>query len=153
MEHRDDVLVYTSDVLQQDTEVTGPVVLRLYAASSAVDTDFVAKLTDVYPDGRSINITEGVIRARFRENIWGKPKLIEPNKVYDFTIDMQATSNIFQKGHRIRIDITSSNFPLWDRNLNTGNDPGTDTEMRTADQVVYHDQQRPSYIMLPIIES
>lgn len=151
VERRRDVLSYTSDVLAQDTEVTGPVSLKLYASSSARDTDFVAKLTDVHPDGRSINITEGVIRARFREDVWGPPKLLDPGAVYEFTIDLQVTSNVFRKGHRIRVDITSSNFPLWDRNLNSGNDPGTDTEMTVADQTIYHDAVRASHIALPVV--
>jgi len=151
IEKRKDVLTYTSDVLKQDTEVTGPVVLKLFASSSARDTDFIAKLTDVYPDGRSINMTEGVIRARFREDVWGKPKLLKPGEVYEFTIDMLVTSNVFKRGHRIRVDIMSSNFPLWDRNLNTGNDPATDTEIRVAQQSIYHDEEHPSHIILPVI--
>ena len=150
VEQRPDVLVYSSEVLARDTEVTGPVVLQLYAASSARDTDFVAKLTDVYPDGRSINITEGVIRARFREDVWGRPSLLDPDKVYAFKIDLQVTSNVFKRGHRIRVALTSSNFPLWDRNLNTGRDPATDTEMRVANQTIFHDKGRPSHIVLPI---
>jgi len=150
VEQRDDVRIYSSDILAVDTEVTGPVIVELFAASSAPDTDFVARLTDVYPDGRSINITEGVIRARFREDVWGAPALLEPHRVYAYTIDLQATSNVFRKGHRIRLDITSSNFPLWDRNLNTGNDPGSDTEMRVADQTLYHDATHPSRLVLPI---
>ena len=153
VEGRSDVLVYTSDVLDNDMEVTGPVSLKLYASSSALDTDFVTRLTEVYPDGRSINITEGVIRARFREDVWGLPRLLEPGTIYEFVIDMQVTSNVFRKGHRIRVDVTSSNFPLWDRNLNTGNDPGTDTQMLIANQKVYHDTQRPSHIVLPVAES
>ncbi len=151
LEARPDVLVYTSEVLQADTEITGPIVLKLYAASSARDTDFVAKLTDVYPDGRSLNLTEGVIRARFRENVWGLPKLLQPGEIYLFTIDMQVTGNVFKAGHRLRVDLTSSNFPLWDRNLNTGNDPATDTEMQVAQQTIYHDAAHPSHIALPII--
>jgi hypothetical protein len=151
LEQRSDVLTFTSETLEKDIEVTGPVVLNLYASSSAVDTDFVAKLTDVYPDGRSIIMTEGVIRARFRNDVWGKPELMEPGKVYKFTVDMQVTSNLFKRGHKIRVDITSSNFPLWDRNLNTGNDPGADTEMLTAKQTVYHNSRYASHIILPII--
>jgi len=151
VETRADVLTYTSDALPEDLEVTGPVVLKLYACSSAQDTDFVARLTDVYPDGRSINITDGVIRARFREDVWGEPKLMDPGTVYEFTIDLQCTSNVFLAGHRLRVNITSSNFPLWDRNLNTGNDPATDTEMQVAEQAVYHDAERPSHIVLPVI--
>lgn len=151
IEKRKDVLVYTSEVLKQDIEVTGQVTLKLFASSSAKDTDFIAKLTDVYPDGKSINITEGVIRARFRENVWGRPKLLKPGTVYEFVIDMLVTSNVFKKGHRIRIDIMSSNFPLWDRNLNTGNDPGTDTTIKIAEQKIYHDREHPSHIILPVI--
>jgi len=145
------VLVYTSDVLDADTEVTGPVSLRLYASSSAPDTDFVARLTDVYPDGRSINITEGILRARFRHDVWGPPQLLEPGAVYPFTIDMQVTSNLFKAGHRVRVAITSSSFPLWDRNLNTGNDPAWDTQMTPADQTIYHDPDRPSHLVLPVV--
>lgn len=152
LEGRPDVLVYTSGALTRDTEVTGPVVLKLYASSSAPDTDFVAKLTDVYPDGRSMNITEGVLRARFREDVWGEPKLLQPGAVYLFALDLQVTSNVFKAGHRIRVDVTSSNFPLWDRNLNTGNDPATDTQMAVAHQTIYHGAERPSHIVLPVIE-
>lgn len=126
--------------------------LTLWASSSALDTDFVARLTDVYPDGRSINITEGVIRARFREDVWGAPRLLEPGAVYAFNIDLQVTSNVFMQSHRIRLDITSSNFPLWDRNLNTGNDPGSDTQMVVARQTIYHTSARPSHLKLPIID-
>ena len=151
VEARPDVLTWTSDILDEDTEVTGPVSLRLHASSSARDTDFVARLTDVHPDGRSINLTEGVIRARFRENVWGAPKLLEPGAVYEFTVDLQVTSNVFLRGHRIRLQVTSSNFPLWDRNLNTGNDPATDTEMTVAHQTLYHDAARPSHLVLPIV--
>ena len=151
VEARPDVLVYTSDSLDRDTEVTGPIVVTLHAASSAPDTDFVARLCDVYPDGRSINITEGVIRARFREGVWRPPKLMEPGAVYRFTIDLQATSNVFLAGHRIGLDITSSCFPLWDRNLNTGGDPATDTDMQVAQQTVHHSRNYPSRIRLPFI--
>ena len=125
--------------------------VALYASSSALDTDFVARLTDVYPDGRSINITEGVIRARLREGIWGRPKLMEPGCIYEFTIDLQVTSNLFRAGHRLRLQITSSNFPLWDRNLNTGNHPATDTQMVVARQTVYHDREHPSRLRLPVV--
>ncbi|MDD5727846.1 MAG: CocE/NonD family hydrolase [Victivallales bacterium] len=152
VEQRPDVLVFTSEKLEKDTEITGPVILKLYASSSAVDTDFIAKLTDVYPDGSSINLTEGIIRARFRDDVWGEPKLMVPETIYEFTIDMQATCNLFKRGHRIRVDIMSSNFPLWDRNLNTGGDPGTGTEMLVARQTVYHNSQYASHIILPIIK-
>jgi len=151
IEERSDVLLYTSDPLAEDLEVTGPVVFKLYAASSARDTDFFVKLTDVYPDGRSINIVEGVIRARFRESVWGAPKLLEPGRVYEYTIDLQVISNLFKQGHRLRVDVMSSNFPLWDRNLNTGNDPATDTEMQVARQTILHDGAHPSHIVLPVV--
>lgn len=151
IESREDVLTFTSEPLAQDLEVTGPVTVILYAASSAPDTDFVARLTDVYPDGRSINITEGAIRARFRESVWGEPKLMEPGRVYEFRLDLQATSNVFRRGHCLRVQVTSSNFPLWDRNLNTGGHPGTDTGMCVAQQTIYHDRERPSCITLPVI--
>jgi putative CocE/NonD family hydrolase len=150
-ERRRDVLVYTSEPLQHDTEITGPVTLKLFASSSARDTDFIAKLVDVYPDGRAINMTEGVIRARFRENVWGSPKLMTPGKIYEFTIDMQVTANVFKRRHRIRVDLMSSNFPLWDRNLNTGNDPATDTTIQVAEQTIYHDAEHPSHIVLPVV--
>ncbi len=152
VEQRDDILVYTSDPLDRDIEVTGSVLTKLFAATSACDTDFVARLTDVYPDGRSICITEGVIRARWRESVWDAPKLIEPNAVYEYAIDLQVTSNVFRKGHRIRLAITSSNFPLWDRNLNTGGNPATETEMVIAKQKICHDADHPSHIILPIID-
>lgn len=151
IEARPDVLVFTSDPLEEDTEVTGPVLVHLYASSSVRDTDFVARLTDVYPDGRSINITEGILRARFREGMWSRPSLLEPHRVYHFTIDLQVTSNVFKRGHRLRLQITSSGFPLWDRNLNTGRDPATDAEPQVAEQTIYHDSMHPSHLLLPII--
>ena len=152
VERRKDVLSYTSGPLEEDTEVTGPIELKLNASSSAPDTDFVGRLVDVYPDGRAINITEGVIRARFRKReYWEKPKLIDPGSIYEYTIALQATSNVFRKGHRLRLDITSSSFPLWDRNLNTGRLPWLDTEVRKADQTIYHDRRYSSCLILPII--
>ena len=153
VEERADVLTFTSVVLDRDVEVVGPVAVTLHAASSAPDTDFVARLTDVHPDGRSMNVTEGVIRARFREDVWGAPRLMRRGKVYEFAIDLQATAHAFLKGHRIRLDITSSNFPLWDRNLNTGGDPATGTEMAVAEQTIYHDARRASSIHLPVIRA
>ena len=113
-ESRPDVLIFTSEPVDEPLEVTGPVTAKLYAASSACDTDFVARLIDVYPDGTAFNLTEGILRARFRESIWEPPRLLEPGRVYEFTIDMMATSNVFLPGHRIRVHVTSSNFPLWE---------------------------------------
>ncbi len=150
-ESRNDVLVFTSAPLQKDTEVTGPIVIKLYAASSARDTDFTAKLIDVYPDGTAYNLTEGIIRARFRESIYDPPELLVPGKVYEYTLELLPTSNVFKRGHGIRVHLTSSNFPLWDRNPNTGNEQGMDTELQVAHQTIYHDRNYPSHIILPII--
>ncbi|HKA54420.1 MAG TPA: CocE/NonD family hydrolase [Candidatus Binatia bacterium] len=150
IEEREDVLVYTGDVLAADTEVTGPVSLTLFAASSAPDTDFTAKLIDVRPDGYAQNIAEGVIRARFRESLTS-PTLITPEKVYEYTIDLWATSHVFKAGHRLRLEVSSSNFPRYDRNPNTGHDFGVDTELRSARQTVFHDHRYPSHLVLPVI--
>ncbi len=151
VEARDDVLVYSTPPLDHDLEVTGPIALHLYAATDAPDTDWTAKLVDVHPDGRAINLTEGIIRARFRESIYEPPKLIEPDKVYEYTVELQPTSNVFLKGHRLRVDITSSNFPLWDRNPNTGHEQGCDDELQVAHQTILHNRQYPSRIVLPLI--
>jgi uncharacterized protein len=154
IESREDVLVYTTPILEEDIEVTGPVKVKLWAASSALDTDFVARLVDVYPDGSAINLTDGIIRARFRNVTKGEePSLIEPGKAYLYEIDLWSTSNLFKKGHRIRLDITSSCFPRWDRNPNTGHDFGEDQEddVIVAQQTIFHDEEHPSSIILPII--
>jgi putative CocE/NonD family hydrolase len=151
IEDRDDVLVFTSPPVEDDTEVTGPIVIKLYAASSAKDTDFTAKLIDVYPDGMAYNLTEGIIRARFRESIWDPPKLLVPGVIYEYTLELQSTSNVFLKGHSIRVHLSSSNFPLWDRNPNTGHDIGMDTKLQVAEQTIYHDRDHPSHIVLPVI--
>jgi len=151
VEKRNDVLVYTTPPLKENTEVTGPVTALVYASSSAVNTDFTAKLVDVYPDGRAIRICEGIIRADHRDPGM-PPSLIEPGRVYPFKIDLWATSNVFLKNHRIRVEISSSNFPRFDRNLNTGNYFATDTTLVKASQVVYHSREYPSCITLPIID-
>jgi uncharacterized protein len=147
---RNDVLVFTTAPLTKDTEVTGPISVTLYAASSAPDTDFTAKLVDVHPDGKSYNLADGIIRARYRESL-EKPTLIEPDKVYEYTLDLWATSNVFKQGHRIRVDVSSSNFPRFDRNPNTGHAFGVDAELQPATQTLYHTRQYPSHITLPII--
>lgn len=151
LERRDDILVYTGPSRQQDIEITGPVKMKLFASSSAKDTDFTAKLIDVYPDGRAINITEGIIRARFHKSIRKDPELLVPGQIYEFTIELQPTSNVFKKDHRIRVDVTSSNFPLWDRNPNTGNSQGIDSEIQSARQTIYHNEIYSSHILLPVI--
>ena len=122
IEARSDVLVYSTPPLERDFEVTGPVSVKLWAASSAPDTDFTAKLVDVEPDGFARNLTDGIIRARYR-NSKSDPELIEPGRVYEYTIDLWATSNLFKAGHQIRLEISSSNFPRFDRNSNTGASP------------------------------
>ena len=151
VEQRQDVLVYTTPPLNKNLEVTGPVKAIVYASSSAVNTDFTARLVDVYPDGRAIRICEGIIRADHR-NPEVSPSLIVPGKIYEYTIDLWATSNVFMKGHQIRVEISSSNFPRFDRNLNTGKDFATDTTMINAEQTIYHSPENPSCIILPVID-
>ena len=150
VEYRNDVLVYTSAPLEDDLEVTGPVIVKLHARTDALDTDFTAKLVDVHPDGYAVNLCDGIIRGRYREST-SQQKLLEPGTIYEFTIDLWPTSNVFLKGHRVRVDISSSNFPRFDRNPNTGNKFGEDAETQVAHQEVFHDRLRPSHIILPVI--
>lgn len=152
IEKREDVLVYSTPNLESDLEVTGPVKVILFASSSARNTDFTAKLVDVYPDGRAMRICEGIIRASHR-NPEEIPSNIEPGTIYEYSIDLWATSNVFRKGHRIRVEISSSNFPRFDRNLNTGNNFATDTTMVKAEQEIYHNENYPTCIVLPVIEN
>jgi putative CocE/NonD family hydrolase len=149
-EYRHDVLVYTTPPLERDVEVTGPVKVVLYASSSAKDTDFCAKLVDVFPNGYAMNAAQGIIRARSRDS-WERQTPLQPGTTYKFEIDLWSTSNCFLKGHSIRVEITSSNFPQFDRNPNTGHPFGEDTEMVKADQTVFHDAERPSHVLLPVI--
>jgi putative CocE/NonD family hydrolase len=150
-ERRDDVLVFTSPELTEPLEVTGPIVMKLFASTTAKDTDWTAKLVDVHPNGFAQNIQDGIIRARYRESVGQAAKAIEAGKVYEYTIDLWSTSNTFLKGHRIRVEISSSNFPRFDRNLNTGDDPGTGTAMVKAAQTIHHTREYPSHIVLPVI--
>jgi len=150
IEERDDVLVFTGEPLTSDLEATGPISLKLYAASSAPDTDFTAKLVDLRPDGYAQNIAEGVIRARFRESL-SHPSPITPGEVYEFNIDLWATSHLFKAGHSMRLEVSSSNFPRYDRNPNTGSDFGVDTELYAAQQTIFHDNRYPSHLTLPVI--
>jgi putative CocE/NonD family hydrolase len=150
VEGRSDVLIYSTPPLEQDLEVTGPVTLDLFAKSSAVDTDFTAKLVDVWPNGMAQNLTEGILRARFREST-REVRLLEPGKVYEFKIDMWATSNVFLKGHRIRLEVSSSNFPRFDRNLNTGESAAASSEFVKATNSVLHDAEHPSALILPVV--
>jgi putative CocE/NonD family hydrolase len=150
-ESRQDVLVYSTSPLAEDVAMIGPVTARLYAASSAKDTDFTVKLMDVCPDGRALNVTEGIVRARFRNSIWDTPSLIEPGKIYQYKVELLPVAIIFKKGHRIRIHVSSSSWPLWDRNQNTGNPIGMDSEIVVARQTIYHDENHASRITLPIV--
>ncbi len=150
VEERNDVLVFTSEPMAQPLEITGPVTVALWAASSAVDTDFTAKLVDVHPNGYAQNLLDGIIRARYREST-SAPTLMEAGRPYLFTIDLWATSNVFLPGHCIRLEIGSSNFPRFDRNLNTGERFGEGTKGKPAQQTVFHQDDMASYILLPVM--
>ncbi|MBM3804630.1 MAG: CocE/NonD family hydrolase [Acidimicrobiia bacterium] len=150
VERRDDVLVYSTPALGQDVEVTGPIEMVLYAASSAVDTDFTATLVDVYPSGQAIIVTEGVVRASYRHSL-EQATLMTPGTVYAFRIILWETSLCFRAGHRIRLEISSSNFPHWNRNLNTGEDLATGVRIEIARQTILHNAQYPSHVVLPVI--
>lgn len=149
LEARPDVLSYTSAPLERDTEVTGPLLATLWAASDAPDTDFVARLVDVHPDGFAQNLADGIVRARYRDGLPAKP--LEPGRPYELSIDLWATANLFKIGHRIRVDIASASFPRWDRNLNTGAPASIGTQMRPARQRILHDAEHPSRIVLPVV--
>lgn len=150
IEKRPDILCYTTAELTADVEVTGPLVLHLYAATSAADTDFTAKLVDVYPDGRAFNIAEGIKRARGRKSVYN-PEPVTLGEVNEYVIDLGSTSQLFRSGNRIRIDISSSNFPMYDRNMNTGNPIGEDATGIPSMQTIYHHSGYASYIDLPVI--
>jgi putative CocE/NonD family hydrolase len=153
VELRDDVLVYSTPVLDRPVEVTGPIELCLYVTSSAPDTDLTGKLVDVYPDGRALILTEGILRARYR-NSFTMPELLEPGEIYELRLNLWATANVFLPGHRIRLEVSSSNFPRFDRNSNTGGEIATETadEYQPAINRVYHSAAHPSHLILPIIE-
>lgn len=151
VERRDDVLVYTTDPLQNDLRVTGQVTGRVWVSSSAQDTDFTLKLVDVYPTGFALNLTDGILRAKFRES-YQQPKLLTPGQLYELTIIAGNTSNVFKKDHRIRIEISSSNFPRFSRNTNTGATPELDTHWVVATQTVVHSAEHPSSVTLPVLK-
>jgi uncharacterized protein len=150
VEMRHDVLCYTSLPLEEDLEVTGPIKVVLYAATDCPDTDWTGKLVDVRPSGYAMNLCDGIVRARYRESIV-EPTLLEPGQVYRYEIDLMVTGNVFLKGHRIRVEISSSNFPRYDRNLNTGQPIGAGRERRVAHQTVLHTSAYPSHVVLPVI--
>jgi putative CocE/NonD family hydrolase len=152
LEARHDVLSYTSGTLERDLEVTGPVEVVLYAASSARDTDWVVRLCDVWPDGRSIFVTEGIVRARYRGGHEGDTvELLEPKEVAEYRIRLYPTATVFLRGHRLRLDVTSSSFPRFARNPNTGEDVATGTRLQVAHQTVLHTDRYPSHVVLPVI--
>jgi putative CocE/NonD family hydrolase len=142
-----DVLSYTTKPLEADLDVAGPLRLILYASSSAVDTDFVARLSDVFPDGRAIQLQNGILRARYRDLHRG-PELLEPGRIYRFEIDLWATANRFKAGHSLRLDISSADFPRFDRNSNRGGAAGAPLP---AVQTIYHDADSPSHLILSVI--
>lgn len=153
VERRDDVLVYSTPVLEQPVEVTGPIEMHLFVSSSARDTDFTGKLVDVHPDGRAIILTEGILRARYLHS-FAELELLEPGQIYELRLNLWATANVFLPGHRIRLEVSSSNFPRFDRNSNTGGDIVTESakDYRTAVNCIFHDGTHPSHLLLPIIE-
>ena len=150
VEERADVLCYTGDVLQEDLEVTGPLKAKLFISSDATDTDFFARLVDVYPDGYAMRVGDNIAKTRFR-NSFRKAEPIVPGQVYELEVDLWCTSLVFKKGHRIRVEATSSAFPLFNVNRNTGEMTELGADMKKATQTVYHDSKYPSHIVLPVI--
>jgi putative CocE/NonD family hydrolase len=150
VQQREDVLVYTTEPLKQDMEVTGPIELKLYASTSAVDTSFTATLSDVYPDGKAVQLCEGIRGVRFRKSL-EHPTPVEPNKIYEYSISLWETSNVFKAGHKIRLEISSSNFPRYARNQNNGEPFGQSSKIVIAHQTVLHNAQYPSQLILPVI--
>jgi len=150
VERRDDVLVFTTETLDGPVEVTGPVVVHLFASTSVFDTDFTATLVDVHPCGYAQNLQVGIVRGRFRESRTD-PSLLTPGQVYELTVDLWSTSNVFGAGHRIRLDIASASFPKFDRNPNTGGPLFRDARLQAATQRIWHDRSHPSHVVLPVI--
>jgi putative CocE/NonD family hydrolase len=148
VEARPDVLTYTSAELDDDLEVVGRITVHLWAETDAVDTDFVVRLCDVQPDGQSLNLADGIVRALYRDG--ATPSRVEPGTAYEYVIDLWSTANVFRAGHRIRIDVTSSNFPRWDANPNTGA-PFTSAHCVPARQRIRHDPAHPSHLLLPVL--
>jgi putative CocE/NonD family hydrolase len=150
LDARQDIVRFTSDVLKEPVTIAGPVSMDLHATTDGRDTDWMVKLIDVYPDGKAYPMAEGILRARFREGL-DKPQLLTPGQAYRYTVDLIGTAVVFQPGHRIRVDITSSNFPQFDRNLNTGDPLGKGTQPRLAQQTIHHSASKPSAIVLPVV--
>ena len=144
------MLTYTTDPLERDLTVVGPVRAVLHGLSSAPDTDWVVRLCDVWPDGRSLSVCDGILRARFRDSL-ERPTLLHPGRLYRFEVDLWATAQVFAAGHRIRVQVTSSDFPRYDRNLNTGGPFGEEVRGRAAVNTVFHDAARASHVVLPVL--
>jgi putative CocE/NonD family hydrolase len=153
---RSDVLVFQTPPLERDMEVTGRLVVKLWGSSDGPDTDFTAKLIDVYPPSRDypagvdLNVADGIVRARYRASLT-TAKMLEPGQAEEFTIEMYPTSLVFRRGHRLRLDVSSSNFPRFDVNPNTGDPLGFERRWRVAENSIYHDPRHPSRILLPVI--
>jgi hypothetical protein len=150
VEQRPDVLVYSSKPLRHDVEAVGPVKAVLWIATTAKDTDFTAKLVDVFPDGYARNLSDGILRLRYRKSL-EKPELVKEGQIYQITVDAGVSANVFLKGHRIRLEISSSNFPRFDRNANTGGSVVDETRLTKATQTVYHDREHPSRLDLMVM--
>jgi uncharacterized protein len=151
MEARPDILVYTTDPLKGGTELSGPIDVNLYVSSDAKDTDFTVKLIDVYPDGRAYNLDETIQRVRYRDG-YDKQVMMEPGKVYKVALGPMNTSNYFDAGHRIRIEVSSSNFPRFDRNMNTGGKNYDETKGVVAHNVIHHSKQYPSSVKITVVQ-
>jgi len=149
-EARSDVLIYTTPAFSKETEITGPISLDLYVSSSAVDTDFTGMLVDVWPNGFAQNLTSGILRLRYRKS-QESPQHAIPGEIYHITLDLLATSNVFLAGHKLRLEVSSSNFPRFDRNMNTGEEQAHATRMVKATNMVYHDKARPSALIVPVV--
>jgi len=152
IELRDDILVYTSEPLSKPVEMTGRMKARIWVSTDVPDTDLNVTIVDVHPDGRAFPIQESLLRLRYRDG-FDRPKMMETGKIYPIDLDMLVGSNYFHKGHQIRIEVTSSNFPTYGRNLNMGLNNALTTEYQSANVKVYHGPQTPSYIELPFIAS
>ena len=150
VETRDDVLVFTTEALESDMTIVGSVAARLFVSSSARDTDFTAKLVDVHPDGFARNLVDGILRMRYRES-FEEARMMRPGEIYEVEIDMGGTAHTFEAGHRIRLEVSSSSFPWYDRNLNTGEHPAFGAKYEVARQTLYHGGDRASRIMFWII--
>jgi putative CocE/NonD family hydrolase len=144
------VLTYTTEILEDDLDVTGPVKAVLHASTSAIDTDWIVRITDVHPDGTSMLVCDGILRGRFKDS-FEKPVALVPHMPTEFEVDLWATSHVFQKGHRLRVAVASSSFPRWDRNWQTGRNNALETSGMVAQNRIFRDEVRPSHVILPLL--